>query len=194
MNYISKMIKKHKQRKKYKEYINIHKENILKAYFEMIRCKDLEWIIQDPAIMKALWYRALEHDDSKFDEEEFEPYRKYFYPIDEEEKENAKEDFQKAWEHHKQVNDHQWEHRIEFDDNKFSIDTELACLENIMDWLAMGYYFHNRPSDYYDAHKEEINLPKKQKDFIEKCIYQGIDKQYLINRKKVADNEISEEE
>lgn len=63
-----------------------------------------------------------------------------------------------------------------------------------MDWLAMGYYFHNRPSDYYDAHKEEINLPKKQKDFIEKCIYQGIDKQYLINRKKVADNEISEEE
>ena len=160
----------------------------------MIRCKDLEWIIQDPTIMKALWYRALEHDDSKFDEEEFEPYRKYFYPINEEEKENAKEDFQKAWEHHKQVNDHHWEHRIEFDDNKFSIDTELACLENIMDWLAMGYYFHNRPSDYYDAHKEEINLPKKQKDFIEKCIYQGIDKQYLINRKKVADNEISEEE
>jgi hypothetical protein len=34
-------------------------------------------------------------------------------------------------------NDHHWQART--NDTDFTINTKLACLENIMDWLAVGY-------------------------------------------------------
>lgn len=187
MNIIKKIIKTHKQRKAYKNYIFKHQQNILKAFYEMTNCKDLEWIIQDPEIFWKLWDRALDHDNSKYDKEEFEPYRKNYFPINEEEKKNNRKAFQEAWQHHIQNNDHHWQHRINWKDEDFDMNTELACLENIMDWLAVGYVFHDRPVDYYESHKEEITLPKKQRAFIEKCIYQGIDKQYILKKEGKID-------
>lgn len=180
MNTFTKLYRTHKQRKAYRKYINEHKKNILRAYYEMLQCKDLEWIMRDKQIMEALWFRALEHDDSKFEEEEFEPYRKEYFPINLEEKYANKNAYEWAKTHHLQTNDHHWQYRAFWDDADFDINTELACLENIMDWLAIGYKYHNRPYEYYELHKDEIKLPKKQIEFIEKCIYQGIDKKYLV--------------
>jgi len=171
--------KKIQQRKKYTAYVMEHKRNILKAYYEMLECKDLEWIMKDPEILEKLWFRALEHDDSKLEKIEFEPYRIHHFPINECEKRNNRQAYRNAYEHHKKINDHHWQHRINWKDEDFNINTELACLENVMDWLAVGYKFNNRPYEYYDKHKNIIKLPKKQKDFIEKCIYQGIDKKYI---------------
>ena len=174
-----KYFKTRKQRKAYRNDINEHKRCILRAFYEMLQCKGLEWIMQDPDIFKPLWNRALEHDDSKFDEEEFEPYRKHYFPINKQEYLDSQEEFETAWEHHKKNNDHHWQARINWKDEDFNIETELACLENIMDWLAVGYKFHNRPYEYYEAHKDEITLPKKQIEFMEKCIYEGIDKDVI---------------
>ena len=187
MNLIKKIFKTHKQRKAYKKYIFDHQQNILKAFYEMTNCKDLEWIIKDPDIFWGLWDRALDHDISKYDKEEFEPYRKNYFPINEQEKKDNRKDFLEAWNHHVKANDHHWQHRINWKDEDFDIKTELACLENIMDWLAVGYVFHDRPVEYYEEHKEEITLPKKQKAFMEKCIYQGIDKQYIIKKEGKID-------
>jgi len=187
---IKNLIKKHKARKAYKQYIMRHKRNILRAYWEMSINKGLEWIIRDPEILQGLWIRALEHDDDKFNKPMFEIYRKHFYPINEKEKLLNEAKFEAAWQKHIANNDHHWQHRINWKDEDFDINTELACLENIMDWLAVGYEFHDRPYQYYDKHKDEINLPKKQKDFMERCIYAGIDREYIIkeqeyeNRKK----------
>ena len=176
------LIKKHQKRKEYRKYIYKHKQNILRAFYEMTQCKDLEWIIKDPAILEPLWIRALEHDDSKYDIEEFEAYRKHYFPINKKEFENNEQEYLKAWEHHKKCNDHHWQSRINWKDEDFNIKTELACLENLMDWLAVGYEFGNRPVDYYEKNKDNINLPKLQKDFLEKCIYEGIDKKYILNK------------
>ena len=184
MNIISKILKTYKNRQFYKQHIWEHKQNILKAYFEMLKCKDLDWIILDPEIQEKLWVRALEHDDSKFEKEEFEPYRKHYFPIDKNEYLDNQELYSKAWEHHKRANDHHWQARVNWKDEDFDIETELACLENIMDWLAVGYACGDRPYEYYEEHKNTITLPKKQIEFMEKCIYQGIDKKIILERKK----------
>lgn len=181
---IKNLIKKIKARKAYKDYVMRHKRYILRAYWEMMNNKGLEWIIQDPEIAQKLWLRALEHDDDKLEKHMFEAYRKHFYPINDKEKELNEENFQQAWRLHYLHNDHHWQHRTNWKDEDFDINTELACLENIMDWLAVGYEFHDRPYQYYDAHKDEIKLPKKQIEFMEKCIYAGIDREYLIEERE----------
>ena len=43
----------------------------------------------------------------------------------------------------------------------------------------MGYAFNDRPYQFYEKNKNEIRLPKAQEEFIEKIIYEGIDKQYI---------------
>ena len=55
-----------------------------------------------------------------------------------------------------------------------AIIINIACLENIMDWLAMSYKFGSRPFEYYNAHKDEITLPEKQIQFMEKCILERL--------------------
>ena len=49
-----KTIKKHKQEKMFYKSIAQHKKRILRAFYEMMKCKDLEWIIQDPQIFNTL--------------------------------------------------------------------------------------------------------------------------------------------
>ena len=164
--------------KKYKKTVENHKRNILKAYYEMLECDGLEWIMKDPKIMHPLWIRALEHDDSKlYNKEEFKAYRKYYYPVSDKEYKDNLENYEKIKKQHIMNNDHHWQSRSDYTD--FTIDTELACLENIMDWLAVGYELHDRPHEYYESIKHIIDLPQKQIDFMEKCIYQGIDKEIL---------------
>jgi hypothetical protein len=190
MNKIKRFFKKRKAEKEYNNYIYAHKNYIYKAFFEMVNCRDLEWIIQDPEILNKLWDRAIDHDESKFSKEEYDAYRKHFYGIDEEESSNEIE-FKYAVDHHYAVNDHHWQHRVNWKDEDFDINTELACLENIMNWLAVGYRVGNRPYEYYEKYKDIITLPAKQKQFMEKCIYQGIDKEIIIRRQE-QENEISE--
>lgn len=43
----------------------------------------------------------------------------------------------------------------------------------------MGYQFNDRPYQFYEKNKNKIKLPKAERDFIEKVIYEGIDKQYI---------------
>lgn len=164
------LIKKIKTRLKeyeYRKYIEEHRENIKKAFIEVSMCQDLDWIITEDICLK-LFERILSHDLSKYSKEEFYAYRKYYHPINEEEKQNSKEEFEKAWEHHWKNNDHHWQHRQ--NDTDFTEETELAILENVCDWLAMGYKFNNRPIEYYNDHKDKIILPDKQKLFLERVL------------------------
>ena len=174
-NIILTKIKEHN----YSKYIKEHKENIDRAFYEMVMCPDMEWIGWDDELCYQLKQRVDKHDDSKYSEEEFDAYRKFYHPISQEEKENAKKDFDKAWEHHWQTNDHHWQNRQNDNAETMTIEQQLACLENVLDWMAMGYKFNDRPYKYYERNKDTIIMPKIQKDFIEKVIYEGIDKQYI---------------
>ena len=154
--------------REYRKYIEEHRQNIRDAFVELSTCPDLDWVITED-ISAKLFERIKDHDLSKYSDKEFDAYRRYYHPIDYIEKYNAKEDFDKAWEHHWKNNDHHWQNRQGKDDF-FNEEIELACLENICDWLAMGYKFNDRPIQYYNKHKDEIKLPQKQIVFIERVL------------------------
>ena len=42
MNKIKKFFLKKKKEKEYKQYINQHKKDVIRAFYEMLSCKDLE--------------------------------------------------------------------------------------------------------------------------------------------------------
>ena len=153
----------------YKNYIVAHQMAIYDAFVEMVMCEELRYLWDDQEFYNKMIDRIAAHDNSKFSEEEFEAYRKYFYPIDEKEKSEVKDAFDKAWQHHLECNDHHWQHRK--DSTEFTEETQLAILENVCDWMAMGYVFGDRPYEYYEEHKEAITLPSKDKEFLEFVIY-----------------------
>ncbi len=180
INKIKDNMKIKKQTKNYKKYIKEHQENVRKA-FEEIKENPVIYQRYSGEILDALWGRVLIHDKSKYSEEEFVPYRKNFYPINAEEKEENKPDFDKAWEHHWKNNSHHWQYRK----NKTSFDKNnkeevLDVLENILDWIAMGYKFNDRPYQYYENNKNNITLCEDERKYLEDLIYNVIDIDYII--------------
>ena len=173
------IIKKIKE-KEYIKYIENHKFLIEQAFDEMVMCPDMQWLTWE-FYHVDLYDRIKNHDNSKYEIEEFDAYRKNYYPVNKEEKELNKEDFEKAWKHHYESNRHHWQCR-QFDnckDNKLSKEQILDCLENICDWMAVGYDKGNRPYQFYETIKDKIKLPKAEQDFMKKVIYEGIDKKYI---------------
>ncbi len=103
----------------YMNYILQHTRNVKTAYGTLFASKNYstlpskittsEW----SDALKILRSEVLEHDQSKYGDEEFEAYRRHFYPT-KKESENQDpdvikkevEDFKKAWEHHYRNNDH----------------------------------------------------------------------------------------
>ena len=180
--FIYNIIKKIKE-KEYIKYIENHKFLIKQAFDEMVMCPDMQWLTWE-FYHVDLYDRIKNHDNSKYEIEEFDAYRKNYYPVNEEEKELNKEDFEKAWRHHYESNRHHWQCR-QFDnckDNKLSKEQILDCLENICDWMAVGYDKGDRPYQFYETIKDKIKLPQEEIDFLEKVIYEGVDKKYINKR------------
>ena len=140
------------KQEEYNQYIKEHRENVEKAFKELSTLWYKVGIINDDQI-EALRKRVDRHDLSKYSTEEFEPYRRYFHYIDESERENAKEDFEIAWKHHYENNDHHPEYW------KGEKMDDVAVMEMVCDWQAMRYKFGGGTvRDYYEENKE-----KKQK-------------------------------
>lgn len=178
---IKNLIKKYKIKQKeqeYKKYIDEHKENVMLAFDEMINNPDTGWLEWDEVFSWKVRQRALNHDNSKYEYPEFNAYRMYYHPINDKEKTSSKTMFNNAWEHHWTNNRHHWEARQD-DPDYMTEEIMLDCIENILDWMAMGYKFHDRPYQYYENNKDKIILPQCQRDFIERLIYEGIDKKYI---------------
>lgn len=170
-----KILKKEEQ---YNEYLDNHRKNIERAYTEIIECPffhqlDFENLEED------LWVRLKLHDLSKYGKKEYDAYRKNFFPINEKEKEENKADFKKALEHHWQNNPHHWQCRQNKENfSKKNLHDVLDTIENVCDWLAMGYEFHNRPYQYYEKNKDKIILNEKERQFLEEIIYE-VDEIYV---------------
>ena len=179
-------MKKEIKERQYKKYINEHLEYIDKAFEEMVMCPDMAWIGWETGLHADLYDQIKVHDESKWSVEEFEPYRKNFYPINDEEKALNEEDFETAWKHHYRNNRHHWECRQydECPNGKLTKEQQIDCLENVIDWMAMGYKFNDRPYQFYEKNKDKISLPEAERNFIEKVIYEGVDKKYIKGGKR----------
>ena len=130
-------------KEKYLGYIFHHQYNVKQAWYTYLSkvCKNLPYDKDD------IMNRINTHDESKITKEEFEPYRKYFYPIEGEER--NENEFNKAWEHHYMNNDHHPEYWIDKDGRVQEMKLE-AMLEMLCDWIAMSIQFHSNPIEWYE--------------------------------------------
>ena len=174
-----------KKTREYLDYVEKHYNNVQKAFKEFTKrtChkrfnekyEEFGWFtkLYDDWHFLILQTIIEEHDLSKLDYEEFIPYRKNFYPLNEEEKQLNKDSFKVAWEHHKEFNSHHWQSRVGKTFDKYSgFEGSYYAIENAMDWIAMAYEFNKTPlNKYYLDNKDKIKLSDNDKYVIEN-VYQ----------------------
>jgi len=129
---------KTKQYYNYLKYILEHKKNIFKTCWK-----------------RKLYLHALTHDLSKFSPKEFIPYARYFFIS----KEEFKQEFDKAWEHHYKNNPHHWNYWLDENGIPQRIDGKYLN-QMIADWEAMGLKFGDTAQAYYLNNYRKIKLDR----------------------------------
>ena len=166
-------ISKITQEDKYQVYINEHIENVTRAWQNMKSIPSLKdlimkiWDKDTSSIDIESIYNTTEsniqvHDASKRGPDEFEYYRRNFYPVNDKEKEDNLQNFEKAWEHHYTNNMHHWDWWA-ISGNKEKMPLPFV-LEMCCDWIAMSMKYNKEDAiGWYKTNKRQIKLGKKQK-------------------------------
>jgi hypothetical protein len=138
----------------YYKYILEHTENVLRAYTDY--GDQILKIMGNESLKEDLFNTVNAHDKSKFSGEEFDGYRKFFYPIKNENKDLAKDAMNVAWLHHMNTNKHHPEYWVLRDkDGNHSIPMErLYIAEMILDWIAMGYKFKSNALKWFNKNEQ----------------------------------------
>ena len=147
--------------KKYKDYIIGHKKRV--SQFADWLKENLPEVFNDVDLF-AFDEVIREHDESKFGEEEFEPYAKHFYDDD-----DYSLEFDEAWKHHWMHNEHHPEYWLGQD------MPYIYILEMLCDWGSFSIDkkdFHELISYYYNDARddEEKNLSEGTKKIIEEIL------------------------
>jgi len=152
------MEEKIKKFREYLDYIEEHYFNVQKAW-QLIndKCKDKGLrFMADDFVWGTVDAEVKVHDLSKLSEEEFTQYRQYFFPCENEVKDKVL--FDRAWDHHKDLNEHHWQNwTVNFATNPYA---DAFLVMNIVDWIAMGLKFNDTAKDYYEKNKDSIKLPE----------------------------------
>lgn len=157
--------------REYLDYVERHYDNVQKAWKVLQeQCGDMRFIYDD-YVFNCIDSNVKNHDLSKLSQEEFTQYRQFFYPTSSEEK--NKDLMKVAWNNHLQKNPHHWQHWTSKSYGN-PYESEIYFIENIIDWMAMGYEFGDTAKDYYEKNKAEIILPKWSINLM----YQIFDKVY----------------
>ena len=144
----------------YMDYLDKHINGVIKAYktyfLPLINNKNIsvgDFSNQD--LITAIKKAALlvdKHDLSKYNDLEFYPYRRHFYPTtaekseDDEKQQLAELKYEEAWKHHYEHNMHHIEYWYDWK-NSTPRDMPLECIiEMLCDWISMSYIF-DQPID-----------------------------------------------
>lgn len=161
----------------YRTYIEEHVDNVQKAYNKLYKIilkqqieDDKEDVWMKNGIIKLSRYIEY-HDNSKYSTEEFNAYRRKFYPINDSEKtEKVERDFQIAWEHHYMLNSHHPLYWVK--DGVAKNMSNDAILEMACDLIAMSMKFGTDPLKWFLDHmdEDEFNMTPKSKDRLIKVL------------------------
>lgn len=155
------------KREEYREYIEEHINNVKHVWKNIVLNEELRNFInqgkEDSLYENIISTNIDIHDRSKYSEEEFEPYRKNFFPINDKEKEENLVDFNLAWQHHKDNNKHHWDYWKErglTNDMPFVYVVEMFC-----DHAAMSIKFGGTALEWFkdQLNKKEITVGENQK-------------------------------
>ena len=152
--------------KQYNQYLQEHKANVAKAFY---------WLqTNTPYLLVDDYERQItaDHDTSKSDTEEYGAYDTYFYGNDE--TDEVKLQFNKAWLHHIHKNPHHWQHWILINDNPDEGEIILDIpynfiVEMICDWWAFSFK-QNKLDEifkWYDDHKSYMKLSDNTRRLVE---------------------------
>lgn len=156
----------------YFDYLTKHKANVIKAWNEMKKSiSEIDFLMHWKIVDEMDW-RVGNHDNSKFDEDEFIPYRQHFYPVPGEEQDDSA--FQTACELHVHRNAHHWQYWIRpdgsFEEAYDVVDKICGYLEMICDWQAMGYVKGDNALLYYNMNKDSIKIDPNWIGFVEEVL------------------------
>lgn len=154
--------------REYLDYIEEHFNNVILAFDEFAEKSGYH---ED--FLLILKGQILSHDYSKLSEKEFVQYRKTFFPTDDEEgfanrtygisaKLLNASSFCDAWENHKENNPHHWEN---WSKKEYCWNVDVCHM--IIDWMAMSYKFDGNVLDYYLRIKDNMDITKEQRKFLE---------------------------
>lgn len=156
--------------RQYLDYMNKHVNGVREA-FDTIMYPAIKDDIDDTMLSKI---KDLidHHDESKYSEEEWVPYRDRFYGH---QKDFDHAAFDRAWNHHQKCNPHHWNYWVLINDvdepqlsaqeMPFEYIVELLC-----DWYSAGQYYGNTPSMWYDKCKDKMILHPNTRVLIEKYL------------------------
>jgi hypothetical protein len=173
----SEFLRKIRQIRAYTDYVENHYNNVQKAWHLLNeKCAGKFPFIDNDYLHSMISANVKNHDLSKLSMNEFLQYQVKFFPTHMESFQNDfnDENFNKAWENHLKENPHHWQNwtQNEFD---FPFAKEIYFIENIIDWIAMGFQFGDTAKIYYEKNKHKIALPDwaiKQMYEIFECIYE----------------------
>ncbi len=149
---------------KYKQYVIEHKQRV-KQYADWLK-KNLPELFNEPGL-EDFDKLIEEHDDSKFSEEEFEPYANFWY--NDSEHYDYDPEYEAAWEHHWMNNEHHPEY---WNGNDMPY---IYILELICDWGSFGIKKgdYKELIDYYNEeakYDDEKDLSPNTKKIIEEIL------------------------
>lgn len=147
----------------YKNYIDQHIEKVEDVWISLY--KKLPLHQHEINLIDTL---IIEHDQSKYGEEEFEGYRQKFYPEDDEI--SSETVFNISWLHHRNNNPHHWDYWLLYENNEviaLPMYKEYT-IEMLCDWTAMSLNFKkNSPLEWYNSKKVDIILHKTTQEMID---------------------------
>lgn len=154
----------------YNEYLVEHKENVAKGFKWLV--DNLYDIIRENTTGFLYWQIVYQHDLSKSQKDEYDAYNAYFYGKNK--TYEITQEFNEAWLLHIHRNPHHWQYYVLINDDP---DKETECLEipgnyiieMICDWWSFSWKNGNLYSifDWYDEHKDHIQLNDKSREKIE---------------------------
>ena len=147
--------------KNYDNYIIEHRTAVETAY---------QWLV-DHKIIKDQYRHVIDiHDVSKWGNEEYDAYDKYFYGKSK--TKEVEEQFNFAWLHHIHANPHHWQHWVLINDDDGTHALEMPegyVVEMICDWWSFSHKTGKLTEifDWYKTHKTNMILHRNTKVAVE---------------------------
>jgi len=163
-----------KEEKKYTDYVDDHCRRVLDGYYKY--GKQILDVMGNKSLDTELLQRCMNHDKSKFDPVEFIGYRMHYNPENGEDPALAEKNFDKAWLHHENFNDHHPEYWIQRDVNEERKDPsqpilmiyraiemdKISLAEMFCDWIGVGSKCGSNPAKWMnmqDLYYQKIMHP-----------------------------------
>lgn len=199
----------------YLAYIDEHRKNVVSAFIKEFATRDFV-IPPELGITQDEWENAikrvgidiLDHDKSKYEDDEFYAYRRKHHPTslennerDENILEKVDNDYEIAWEHHYKHNYHHPEFwrfvtlepdgTIIHQENRLDVATPMplyAIIHMISDWQGMFYKYPEGGQscvDWYnrDSHSERMSMNPATLELVNKLL------EFIFNQKVLVKEE-----